>query len=296
VTLVDQLPEGRAKLRGYLERLLGWDAAPAVEHALHAVDLAAAHQAVLVLRGHSDLVQIARGLHRRVLGDERPFVLCDPRRRAADAAASLESHKTGMAALGAATGGSVCMRSRSLPRDFAEVTAVLRAPGAPIQLILCGQRLPDRLELVLAPIQIPALSTRQHELDQIIDEYARDAALALGISSRFTAADRDWVRRHAATSLAEIEKGAWRKLALRETGNIARAAELLGIGYTSLGEWFARRRVQPSARKRDGPDSLAATRRILRSAHAAAGFASATAGNVDVPIPGKAAPPFGAQS
>jgi transcriptional regulator with PAS, ATPase and Fis domain len=43
-------------------------------------------------------------------------------------------------------------------------------------------------------------------------------------------------------SLREIEKGIWRKLALRETGTIARAAKLLGIGHTSLGEWFARRR------------------------------------------------------
>jgi hypothetical protein len=62
VTLADQLPDGRARLRGYLEQLLGWDDAPAVEHALHAVDLAAAHQAVLVLRGDSDLVPVARGL------------------------------------------------------------------------------------------------------------------------------------------------------------------------------------------------------------------------------------------
>jgi len=137
VTLADQLPEGRARLRSYLERLLGWDDAPAVEHALHAVDLAAAHQSVLVLRGDSDLVPVARGLHRCVLGDERPFVLCDPRRCDSDAGAPLESHKTGMAALGAATGGSVCMRSKRPPRDFAELVAALRAPGVPVQLILC---------------------------------------------------------------------------------------------------------------------------------------------------------------
>jgi len=265
VTLADQLPEGRARLRGYLERLLGWDDAPAVEHALHTVDLAAAHQAVLVLRGDSDLVPVARGLHRCVMGDERPFVLCDPRRCDSDAGASLESHKTAMAALGAATGGSVCMRSKRLPRDFKELATVLRAPGAPFQLILCGLRLPDRMELVLAPISIPALSTRQHELDRIIEEYAHDAALALRTSSRFTAADRDWVRRHAATSLSEIEKGAWRKLALREAGNIVGAAKLLGIGHTSLGEWFDRRRVGRSA-QHEAYDPLGQTRQILRSA------------------------------
>lgn len=47
-------------------------------------------------------------------------------------------------------------------------------------------------------------------------------------------ADRGWVRTHAATSLLEIEKRTWRKLALREAGIVARAAQLLGIGHTSL--------------------------------------------------------------
>ena len=49
-------------------------------------------------------------------------------------------------------------------------------------------------------------------------------------------------------------------------------------------------------RKRDGPDSLAQTRHILRSAHALRQVASATAGNGKGPTPGQAAPPLGAQS
>ncbi len=268
VTAQDSPVGERARLRGYLERLLGWDDAPAVEHALRSVDLAATHQAALVLCGDGDLVQLARGLHRRVLGDEQPFVLCDPRRRGTGADAPLKNYTTGMAALAAATGGSVCMRSKRLPRDFAEFAAALREPGARVQLILCGPRPPVRMELVLAPIQIPGLSARPHELDRIIDEYARDAAVALRSSSPFTASDRDWVRRHSARSLADIEKGAWRTVALRETGSIRRAAALLGIGHTSLGEWFDHRRTERSVRKRDGPDSLSATRRILRSSHA----------------------------
>ena len=80
-------------------------------------------------------------------------------------------------------------------------------PARPVQLILCGLRLPARVELLPGPIQ----TTRQHALDRIIDEYARDAALALalGTSSQFTEANRDWVRTHAATLLPEIEKGTW---------------------------------------------------------------------------------------
>src|SRR6185369_15765354 len=137
-------------------------------------------------------------------------------------------------------------------------------PGARVQLIFCGPRPPVRMELVLAPIKIPALSARHHELDRIIDEYAREAAVALRSSAPFTATDRDWVRTHSATSLPEIEKGAWRILALRETGSIARAAALLGMGHTALGDWFRHRRTERSVRKRDGPDSLAQTRRSVR--------------------------------
>jgi hypothetical protein len=243
----------RATLRGYLERLLGWDDSPAIEHALHLVDLAATYQAALMLCGDGDLVQVARGLHRHVLGDEHPFVLCDPRRRGTDADAPLENHTTGMAALGAATGGSVCLRSKRLPRDFAKLADVLRARGARVQLIVCGPRPLVRMELVLAPIKIPTLSTRHHELDRIIDECAREAVLALRSSVPFTETDRYWVRTHSATSLPEIEKGVWRTIALRETGNIKRAAALLGIGHTSLGEWFGHRRAKRSVHQRDGP-------------------------------------------
>ena len=190
--------------------------------------------------------------------------MCDPRRHDTGADAHLENHTTGMIALAAATGGSVCLRSNRLPRDFVKLAAMLREPGACVQLILCGPRPPVRTDLVLAPIKIPALSTRRHELDRIIDEYAHEAAVALRSSAPFTATDRDWVRTHAATSLPEIEKGTWRTVALRKTGNIAGAAALRGMGHTSLGEWFDRRRTERSVRERDGPDPLAQTRPSVR--------------------------------
>ena len=134
----------------------------------------------------------------------------------------------------------MCVRARWLPRYLAERVAAVR--DARIQLVICGIEPPRLTELVLAPIKIPELATRRHELDRIIDEYAHDAAVALQISAPFTATDRHWVRTHSATSLPEVEKGAWRMLALRQTGNIAGAAALLGMGHTSLGEWLHRRR------------------------------------------------------
>ncbi|HEX3758590.1 MAG TPA: FHA domain-containing protein [Kofleriaceae bacterium] len=232
-------------LRGYLARILGWssDRSEAVDLAVRSVRLSATRRAALALCGEGDLVPIARGLHRYSLGDDRPFVLCDPRRRATEQAGPLENHPTGLRAMHAAPGGSMCMWVKRLPRDFAEVTDALRDPTTRVQLILCGQRPPDRKELVSAPIEVPPLSSRPDEIERVIDEYAADAAVMLRVSASFNKVDRDWVALHSATSLPEIEKGTLRIVALREAGNIARAAQLIGMAHASLGEWIGRRRL-----------------------------------------------------
>src|SRR4051812_48106771 len=224
------MPDERSALRGFVARLIGFAPvrAPAVEDALHAIEIAATYRAALVLCGDGDLVQVARDLHRHARGEELPFVLCEPQRRDGGTGAQLESRRTAADAIGAATGGTVCVRARWLPRYLAELVAAVR--DARIQLVTCGQQPPKLTELVVAPIQIPGLATRTHELDQIIDEYADEARVALQISTPLKDADRHWVRTHSATSLPEVEKGAWRMLALRQAGNIAGAAALLGMG------------------------------------------------------------------
>jgi len=244
ITLIAESPRLIA-LRGFLARILGWssDRIEAVDLAVRSVRLAATRRAALALCGDGDLVPIARGLHRYSPGDDRPFVLCDPRRRATEQSAALENYPTGMRALKAALGGSMCMWAKRLPPDFAEVTAQLRDPGTRAQLIVCGVRPPDRTELVSAPIEVPPLSSRPDEIERVIDEYAEDAATALRASAHFTNIDRDWVRLNSATTLPEIEKGTLRIVALREAGNIARAAALIGMAHASLGEWIGRRRL-----------------------------------------------------
>ncbi len=244
ITLIAESPRLIA-LHGYLARILGWssDRSEAVDLAVRSVRLAATRRAELALCGDGDLVPIARGLHRFSLGDDRPFVLCDPRRRTTEQAGPLENYPTGMRAFHAAAGGSMCMWIKRLPRDFAEVTDALRAPGTRVQLILCGQRPPDRKDLVSAPIEVPPLSSRPDEIERVIDEYASDAAVMLRASASFNKVDRDWVRLNSATSLPEIEKGTLRIVALREAGNIARAAQLIGMAHASLGEWIGRRRL-----------------------------------------------------
>jgi len=232
-------------LRGFLARILGWssDRAETVDLAVRSVRLATTRRAALALCGDGDLVPIARGLHRYSLGDDRPFVLCDPRRRTTEHSAPLENYTVGMDAFRAAIGGSMCMWVKRLPRDFADVTTALRDPGTRVQLIVCGVRPPDSKELVSAPIEVPPLSSRPDEIERVIDEYAGDAVTALHASASLTPVDRDWVRLHSATSLPEIEKGTLRIIALREAGNIARAAAMIGMAHASLGEWIGRRRL-----------------------------------------------------
>lgn len=228
-------------LRGFLARVLGWARPEVVDLALRSVRMASSQRAALALvgEGEHDLVAVARGIHRHTLGGERPFVLCDPRRRDSGG----EVHASGMAALRAASGGTMCVWPRRLPRDYAELVAALRDPSTRIQLIACGPG--EGPPIASAPIAVPAITERADEIDQLIDAYAQDAVAALGISDTPNEVDRGWVRKHSAGSLLDIEKGTLRIAALRHAGSILRAAGLLGMAHASLGEWVGRRRLPP---------------------------------------------------
>ena len=232
-------------LRSYLPRLLGWEDAPAVGRALRSIELSVAQRAPLVLCGDGDLVPIAHALHRRALGSDRPFILTDPRRGTTPASVhSPANYPNGVAAFTAAAEGSLCVRSRRPPRDFASVMELLRDPSARVRLVVCADRY-ERNDVLLAvsdPIHVPSLKTRAGELSRIVQEYAADAIVALSSSVSFTSRDLDWVVAHCASSLHDIEVGTTRLVALREAGTILGAAELLGMSHASLGEWFARRR------------------------------------------------------
>lgn len=225
----------RDELRDFIARLVGWDDKARVEHALHAVRLATSHQAALVFCGEGDLVPVARGLHRHVLSDERPFVLFDPRRRA-----------TGADAIDAAIGGTVCLRSKRLPRDLTEPGA-----GGP-------RRARPARHLRVATAQAHGAGARADQDPSTGDQAPRDRPdhrcvrpRCQGGAADLSAAHRrrsPLVRTHSATSLPEIEKGAWRLVALREAGTVARAAERLDMSHAALGEWFAHRRQKRAKR------------------------------------------------
>ncbi len=234
-------------LRNFLARLVGWGEGRAeiVDHALRSVRMAATRRAALILCGDGDLVPIARSLHRRSRGLERPFIVCDPRRHSRkETVRSAENHVMGLEALAAAAGGSVCVRTRRLPRDFQELVQELRDPGSRVQLIVCAAALEECERCRVTPIVIPSLSDRRSEIDRIIDEYAEDAITELAAPrASFLAADHAWVRGHASSSLAEIEKATLRLVALRASRNLSHAAARLGMAPVSLSRWIGRREL-----------------------------------------------------
>jgi hypothetical protein len=236
------------ELRGFVARLLGWDNRHSVELAVRTLELAAEHRTELVLCGAGDLVPIARALHRRNLGVERPFVMCDPRR--GDTPASPRSpanFSSGLIALTAAAGGWLCIRLRRLPRDFAALVAQLRS-NDDVQLVVCaGARHAAHPFLVRpASLHLPPLAGRTAELDRVIAEFAVDAVAELGAPrASFTDRDHAWVRQHAAMSLAEIEKATLRIVALRTSRNLSQAGARLEMAPVSLARWIDRRSLRP---------------------------------------------------
>ena len=234
-------------LRAYCARILGWANAPAVESAIGSIRLSVTHRAELVLLGdvEADLMSIARALHRRTLGPDRPFVECNPRRRSNRATVRAPmNHEHGVVAFRAALGGSLCLHQERTPGDLPALAALVRSSDAPVQIIVIAEAQYHLHPFLLrpAPIRVPPLSARAREVRRIVDEYARDAMSALGAGDTgLTDHDRAWILEHAAGTLSQIEKATLRLVALRLSSSVTEAAGRLGMSHVALGEWLARR-------------------------------------------------------
>jgi hypothetical protein len=236
-------------LREFCTRMLGWGRDPAViDHALRAIRLAMSRRIALVLRGEGDLVPIAYALHRRTLGADRPFIVCDRRRRTAPGSVRAPAnHDRAVVALEAASGGSLCVRSSRLPRDFWALLSQLREPEPSVQLVVCLDR-DDRGALLVGPvpIDVPPMRERASEVPRIIEEYAAEAIAALRAPADcFTPADLEWMVDQSAASLTDIEKGTMRLVARKISDNLGQAAALLGMAPVSLARWLDRRTPPP---------------------------------------------------
>ena len=243
ITLIAESPLLCA-LRELLSRLIGWspERREQVDLALRSVRVAATHQEPLLLCAQGGNISIARLLHRHVIGDDRPFVVCDPRRVEADETArAATNYKSGVVAFAAATAGTLCVWRSRLPHDFAQVDKVRRKPTARVLLVVCSQAPPHGADIA-SQLVVPHLADRASELDRIIDAYAADAIAELG--GAFTPEDRDWIGQHESTTLAQIETATRRLVAIDAAGEqITRAASQLGVNHGTLSVWFARRKA-----------------------------------------------------
>ncbi|MEO7729905.1 MAG: hypothetical protein ABIY55_02955 [Kofleriaceae bacterium] len=232
-------------LRAFCRRLLSWSEARAalIDGAVNDLLTSAVRGTPIALRGVSDLVPVAYALHRRILGPERPFVVCDRRRNEGDGSVRAPpSRQTCVLALEAARGGSLCLRANRLPSDFDYLCRSLREgrQAATVFVCLCDE---DSIrDLWCRPLEIPALSAHAPESGLLVQEVFDDAALELETSSlRLPRAMRQNILDRVA-SFSELEKTALRVVALASSRNISQAATRLGMAPVSLTRWLERRR------------------------------------------------------
>lgn len=242
-------------LRELLARLIGWSDERRLNLALRSVRLAATRRESLQLCADDNrtLLSVARLLHRRTLGVDRPFIICARRpAKAPEKWAKWEGtprYEHGLEALAAANGGTLCVGPRP-PHDFGEVIEAHRDPSSRVQLIVCT-RTPHHDPLI-TPVVLPSMSERGHELDRIIEGYAVDAGATPGKTLK--AADLEWIRAHESATLAQIETATLRFVMMRRH-KLTHAAELLGMSHGSLSEWIADRTLDISVEGDDDDDA-----------------------------------------
>jgi hypothetical protein len=237
-------------LRNFCSRLLGWSDAVVIEQALRAIRLASAGRAALILHGTRDLVSFAYAIHRRTRGDNAPFVVSDHRRNntARDTARSRANLTYGMAAFRRASGGTLCVHTNRLPRDFGAILSAFRNPANRVRLMVCSDGLRAHVRFdVAAQIEIPSLKARRSDLFRIVSEYATEAVSMFGVlDDCLDVQDVEWILERATlrdeATILDIEKAVWRAIAVKKTKNPSAAAKLLGIAPISLARWMTRRK------------------------------------------------------
>ncbi len=235
-------------LRGLLSRMIGLtdDRIKTVDLALRRLYMAATHRTPIVLCSSSDPVALAYSIHRVAFGSDRPFVVCNTRRKEmSETVRSATNVSRATEALSAAVGGSMCIVAGRIPSDFDAVFDRLEDPGLRVQLIVCSPKVINGKPYRTKPIVVPPVSERADELSLIVDEYAVDALAELGgrRQHHYKPVDRAWVIAEESRSLSTIQTATLRLIALRMTGNVTRASARLGMARASLKGWIGRREM-----------------------------------------------------
>jgi hypothetical protein len=243
-------------LRNFLARMLGWDGASTerVDVALRVVRTAAVKRLPLLLRGEGDLVPLSEQIHRRIFGEDRPFVLCDPKRNTTEANVRSVSNAFSIDdAIKTARGGTLCLRENRLPTGYRRAFAELQTAESLSYLILCGRWSPYETETENEPLllRVPPLSQRHHELERVVHEYLAEAGQAFRTRPMFDREIVSWIMEHSARTFPDIEKAALRLTAMAIKGTILHAADLLNMAPVSLRRWVSRRSFPPVFMKKN---------------------------------------------
>jgi len=223
-----------AGLRAVVCRFLGWagDRQGEVDDALHSLRDWAALRAALVVIGDGDLTPVVEHLHVLTLGPAAPFVVHEPGDDLVDS-------------VQAAVQGTLCLAVRRREADdLVEMLRKMKHPGRP-RLVLCANKAADVGQATIklgrsTVITVPPLSMRMDELERIVQEFAVEAARALGAPAPgFTLHDLERLNALEFKSFAEITETVRRIIAMRTWGVTAGAARL-GITHVSLSQWARR--------------------------------------------------------
>lgn len=250
------MPQHLAR-RSFLQRVLGWSDSTTIDQAERTLDIARDHFTSVVFHSSFDVPGVARRLQYLTLGVQSPFVIADRRRglpsshpgRSPNRLVSEDARR----ALELAAGGTLYVRTRSLPTGFNDVINELRNPVNNVRLMICGSvnMYNDIYTIMPASILVPDLGVRSNDIPRIIDEYADDAASQLG--SVLADSRRELIHQYSANTLDEIEKATLRILAFDIVGNMAGAAARVGMAACSLQRWLDRRHVRFQSTKPGGP-------------------------------------------
>lgn len=220
VTLRAESPQ-LAALLGLLCRYLGWqpNAQKAIDDALRSLRDWAALRHALMLSGDGDLSCVASRLHAACLG-RLPFV---PRDEGA-----------------IATHGSLWVGT--LPSDLSPLVS---AQGDGTRVLLRVHRTEEVTRVVQvfrrAPlIELPSLSSRHHEIAQILEESCADAAIELGAPPiGYMSDDIRTLSQRSYQTFVEVEADA-RKLVAVHAWGVYQGAKVLGIDHGGLSKWRRR--------------------------------------------------------
>lgn len=251
-------------LARFLARVIGWadDCAPDIDRAARAVRVARSHHAPLVIDAEGDAATVGLGIHRIMLGDERPFITSNPRRGDAKTTPrSFRSFASAVVAMEHARGGSVFASSDHASPDLATACTRFTRPSAAPAFFMVGANAKHWRSFYGTVITVSPLAERRAEIPRVIREYAAEAAALLNVPPTvLDETDHSTIRGHA-SSLREIEKITRYYSAARATsGSMTEAAKLLGVSPTALAEWLSSRGLY-TAQRRSKPKSPRRKRR-----------------------------------